>query len=285
MILLTGVTGKTGGATANELIKKGVPLRALVRDAGKATALKEAGVELVVGDAGDRDVVARALEGIEKATLILPNSQEQKGMEMQFVDLAAEAGVKHIVKLSSFEAVPEATCPIPALHYAVEQHIRASGMDWTMVRPNFFMQNLLANGATIKAEGKFYLPMGDGVTVMMDCRDIGAAIAETLVGSGHEGQSYEITGPEVMSFYDVADQFSEVLGKKVEYIDQDPAVYRDRISQFLTSQWHLDSIMQLFSEIAEGVVPPKVTDTFSKLVGRDPIPFRQFVRDYISVYQ
>jgi uncharacterized protein YbjT (DUF2867 family) len=285
MILLTGATGKTGGAVADELIKRGASLRALVRDADKAVALQEAGVELIVGDAGDRDAVAKALEGVEKATLILPNSQEQQDMEMQFVDLAVAAGVKHLVKLSSFEAVAEATCPIPALHYAVEQRIRASGLGWTMIRPNFFMQNLFANSFTIKSEGKFYMPMGDGVTVMIDCRDIGAAFAEVLVGTGHEGQSYEISGPEVMTFHDVAEQFSEVLGKQVEYVNQDPAVYREMITPFLTSEWHANSIMQLFGEIADGVRPPNITDTFSKLVGREPISFRQFVHDYIGIFK
>jgi uncharacterized protein YbjT (DUF2867 family) len=285
MILLTGATGKTGGAVANELIKRGASLRALVRDADKAVALKEAGVELIVGDAGDPDAVAKALAGCEKATLILPNSKEQQGMEMQFVDLAVAAGVKHLVKLSSFEAVAEATCPIPALHYAVEQHIRASGLGWTMIRPNFFMQNLFANSFTIKSEGKFYMPMGDGVTVMIDCRDIGAAFAEVLVGTGHEGQSYEISGPEVMTFHDVAKQFSEVLGKQIEYVNQDPAVYRKMITPFLTSEWHANSIMQLFGEIAAGVRPPEITDTFSKLVGREPIPFRQFVSDFSGIFK
>ncbi len=285
MILLTGATGKTGGAVADELIKRGASLRALVRDADKAVALQEAGVELIVGDAGDRDAVAKALDGVEKATLILPNSQEQQDMEMQFVDLAVAAGVRHLVKLSSFEAVAEATCPIPALHYSVEQHIRASGLGWTMIRPNFFMQNFFANSFTIKSEGKFYMPMGDGVTVMIDCRDIGAAFAEVLVGAGHEGQSYEISGPEVMTFHDVAEQFSAVLGKQVEYVNQDPAVYREKITPFLTSEWHANSIMQLFGEIADGVRPPNITDTFSKLVGREPISFRQFVHDFIGVFK
>jgi len=101
MILLTGVTGKTGGAAANALIEKGVSIRALVRDADKAASLKEAGVELIIGDMADRDVVAGALDGVEKAALILPNSKEQRDMELQFTDLAAAAGVKHFVKLSS----------------------------------------------------------------------------------------------------------------------------------------------------------------------------------------
>ncbi len=285
MILLTGATGKTGGALARELVNKGVPVRALVRDAEKAASLQAAGIELIVGDVGDRDAVAKALTGVEKATLILPNSQEQESMELQFVDLAVEAGVGHLVKLSSFEAQPEATSPIPAQHYTVEQHIRASGLDWTMIRPNFFMQNLFGSGHAIKTEGKFYLPLGDGVTVMMDCRDIGAAIAEVLVGSGHEGQSYEISGPELMTFNDVAEQLSAVLGKRVEYVNQDPAAFREKIAPFLTSEWHANSIMHLFSELAAGVVRPQVTDTFARLVGREPIVFKQFVRDHIGVFQ
>jgi len=285
MILLTGVTGKTGGAAANALLEMGIPFRALVRDAEKAAALAAAGVELVVGDAGDPDIVRQALEGCDKAALILPNSQEQEAMEIQFIDLAKAAGVKHVVKLSSFEARPDATSPIPSLHYRVEQHLKASGLDWTMIRPNFFMQNLLASGFPIKGEGKFFLPMGDGVTVMMDCRDIGLTFAVALTGDGHAGQSYEISGPELLSFNDVAAQFSEVLGKPVEYVDQDPVAYRERIAPFLSSEWHVDSIMHLFNEIVEGVVPPMVTDTFTQLTGKEPITFRQFVNDFRAVFE
>lgn len=285
MILLTGVTGKTGGAAAKELLNKGVPCRALVRDEDKAAELKAAGAELVVGDLADKASVQKAMEGVEKATLILANSEQQKDMELQFVDLAAEAGVKHIVKLSSPEALDDAVSPIPALHYEVEQHLKNSDLAWTMIRPSFFMQNLLGNGVTIKSMGKFFLPMGDGITVMIDCRDIGASIAAVLAGEGHEGQSYEISGLELLNFHQVAEQFSEVLGRKIEYVDQDPAAYRESIAPYMTSEWHLNAVCHLFSEIVSGVVPPKVTNTFEELVGREPITFQQFVRDYIFVYQ
>lgn len=284
MILLTGVTGKTGGAAASALLEMGVPFRALVRDAEKAAALKDAGAELIVGDMGDADVVREALQGCERAALILPNSQEQEAMEMQFVDLAEAAGVRHVVKLSSLEARPEATSPIPSLHYRVEQRIKDAGLDWTMIRPNFFMQNLLASGMSIKNEGKFYLPLGDGVTVMMDCRDIGLTFAVVLTGEGHGGQSYEISGPELLTFHDVAAQFSEVLGKPVEYVNQDPDKYFERIAPFLSSEWHLNAVRHLFNEIVEGVVPPEVTDTFKRLTGKEPIPFRQFVADHRFVF-
>lgn len=284
MILLTGVTGKTGGATAAALIEMGVPFRALVRDAQKAAALQDAGVELVVGDAGDADVVRKALEGCDKAGLILPNFKEQEEIEMQFADLCKEAGVRHLVKLSSLEAMAEAKSPIPAFHWRVEEHIRASGLDWTMIKPNFFMDNFLAGAFTIKNDGKFSLPMGDGATVMMSCKDIGLAMATVLAGEGHEGRDYKISGPELLSFHDVAAQFSEVLGRPVAYENADPATYRERVRPFLSSDWHMDAVMHLFSEIADGVVPPVVTADFRELTRRDAQSFREFVREHMGVF-
>jgi len=285
MILLTGVTGKTGGATADVLIKQGAPLRALVRDAAKAANIEAAGVELVVGDAADKATVQKALEGVDSALLTLPNSEQQLGMEKQFVDCAVEAGVGHIVKLSSMEAIPEAESPIPSLHWQSEEYIRASGLSWTMLKPNFFMQNFLASGGSIQQQKKFFLPMGEGKTVMIDCRDVGAVAAEVLTGDGHELQSYEITGPEMLSFSDVADRFSEVLGEKIEYVDMPADAYRERLSQFLTQEWHLNAVCELFREVKEGATPFHVTDTFQQLMGRKPMSLVQFIRDHLSVFK
>jgi uncharacterized protein YbjT (DUF2867 family) len=284
MILLTGATGKCGSAAAAALAGKGVPLRALVRDAGKAAGLKAAGVELVIGDVADPDTVRAALVGVEKALLILPNSEQQLVLEKQFTDLAKAAAVRHLVKLSSMEAVPSATAPIPRVHWESEQYIRACGLNWTMVKPNFFMQNLLANAVTIKSMHKFFMPMADGTTAMSDTRDIGAVIAEVLTGKGHEGQNYEITGPELLTFHDVADRFSEVLGVKIEYVNQPPEAFREQLGKFLSSKWHLDAVCQLFAEIAEGRLN-YVTDTFRALMGREPISLRQFITDHKAAFQ
>lgn len=285
MILLTGVTGKTGGAAAESLIKKGATLRALVRDAAKAANMEAAGVELIVGDAADKAAVQRALDGVDKAFLTLPNSEQQLSMEKQFVDCAAEAGISHIVKLSSMEAIPEAQSPIPSVHWQSEEYIRASGLNWTLLKPNFFMQNFLTSGGTIKEQKKFFMPMGQGKTVMIDCRDVGAVTAEVLTGDGHEMQSYEITGPEMLSFSDVADRFSEVLGEKIEYVDMPADAFREVLSQVLTQEWHLNAVCDLFREIREGAAPLHVTDTFEKLMGRKPISLARFVRDHPAVFK
>jgi uncharacterized protein YbjT (DUF2867 family) len=283
MILLTGVTGKTGGETARQLVEKGASLRAIVRDEAKAADLKAAGVELVVGDLSDADTVSKALDGAEKAFMLLPNGEQQLEMEKQFVDLSVAAGIKHLVKMSSMEAVADAQTPIPQAHWATEEYIRASGLDWTMVKPNFFMQNLLASAATIKGQHKFFLPMGDGTTGMADVRDIGAVCAEVLTGDGHAGKSYEITGPEVLSFYDVAERFSEVLGEKVEYVALPMDVFREKMSGILVP-WHLNAVCELFREIAE-IGLDHTTSTFKDLIGRDPKSLRQFIEDNAAIFK
>jgi uncharacterized protein YbjT (DUF2867 family) len=283
MILLTGVTGKTGGATAQALLNKGLPLRAIVRNADKAAALKAAGVDLVVGDVSDPAVLAKAMTGVQKALMILPNGEHQLKLEQQFVDAARQAGVRHVVKLSSIEAVADATAPIPKIHYQSELYLQKSGLAWTMLKPNFFMQNFLGSAGTIKEQNKFFLPMGDGKTVMIDVRDIGAVAAAVLTGAGHEGQRYEITGPEVLSFHDVAERFTRVLGRKIEYVNMPMAAYRQVLGRFITSEWHLNAVCELFGEIAAGQ-PLHITDTVQKLTGKPPRSLEQFIRDHQALY-
>jgi len=283
VILLTGVTGKTGGETAKQLLAKGVKIRALVRNPARAEDLRSAGVELVVGDIGDAAVVRQALQGVTKALLVLPNGKTQQANEQQFTDLAKAAGVKHLVKMSSMEAVAHAETPIPRAHWAVEEYIRASGIPWTMVKPNFFMQNLLGSANSIKTQKKFSLPMGEGTTGMADIRDIAAVCVEVLTGEGHTGQSYEITGPEVLTFHDVAARFSAVLGEKIDYVPMPMDQFRQRMTGVL-EPWHLNAVCELFREIAE-IGIDHTTDTFRRLMGREPRSVTQFVSDHSAAFR
>jgi uncharacterized protein YbjT (DUF2867 family) len=283
MILLTGVTGKTGGASAEALLKKGVALRAIVRNADKAESLKAAGVELIIGDVADKGVLAKAMTGVSKALMIMPNGEKQLELEKQFVDVAKQKGVKHLVKMSSMEAAADAKSPIPKIHYASEQYLQKSGLAWTLMKPNFFMQNFLGSAGTIKEQGKFFLPMGEGKTVMVDTRDIGASVAAVMTGQGHESRKYALTGPEVLSFADAAARFSKVLGRKIEYVHVPMEAYRKTLARFLTNEWHLNAVCALFQEIADGQTL-STTDSVQKLTGKPPISFEEFVRDHKAVF-
>ena len=284
MILLTGITGNNGGATATALLEKGVKFRALVRDLDKAGAWADQGVELVKGDLEDPDSVRAALQGIDRAVLILPNGEDQERLELSFIETAKQAGLPWIIKLSSPEAVRGTSSPIPLAHIAAEDAIMASGMNWTFVRPSFFMQNLRGTPAQAKATGNLSMPMGDGTVVLTDCADAGAFIAHVLTTDPeqHYGQCYDITGPDpVLNFHDVARIIGEVIGQEVEYDDCDPDAYQEAIRPYHRNQWHSDAVARLFAEIADGRTPGIKTDTFQKMMGRPGTSFKEFLQGIV----
>jgi len=283
MILITGATGKTGSAAVQELSNRNIPFRVLIRNEDKLNQITDMGGEVIIGAIEDDAALNQAMEGVQKALVLLPNSEQQLFLEKKVVDAALEANVQHIVKMSSMEAVPEATSPIPKLHMQSENYIKNSGMNWTMIKPNFFMQNLLGSGKTIVEQNKFFLPMGEGKAGMIHTKDVGTVIAKVLSEDGHEGQNYEVTGPEILSFHDVAEIFSKVLGKPVDYINVPIDEYKKTLSQFLTNQWHLDSVIDLFKDIAEGGIEDK-TDTFQDLIGKSPCSLEQFIQEYSFVF-
>ena len=284
MILLTGATGKTGSATAKALNERGIKFRALVRNEEKREGIESLGGEVIIGSIENKEAVDQSMVDIETALILLPNSENQLSLEKQLVDSAKQAGANRIVKMSSIEATPDATSPIPRLHLESEEYIKQSGLNWTMVKPNFYMQNLLASAATIKDQGKIFLPMGEGKTGMIDTTDVGKVLAKVLSEDGHESMNHEITGPEILSFFEVAEIFTQGLGKQVDYIDVPLAAYKETLGQFLTNQWHLDAVIDLFKGIADGGIEEK-TDTYSNLMGESPKSLSQFVSENSFIFK
>jgi uncharacterized protein YbjT (DUF2867 family) len=282
MILLTGITGNIGGATARALLAKGVKFRALTRDLDKAAAWAAQGVELIKGDLDDAASVKAALAGIDRAVLVMPNGEQQERIECAFVKTAQEAGLEWIIKLSSPEAVRGTTSPIPLAHIAAEDAIMASGMKWTFIRPSFYMQNFRGSAKGAKATSKLSMPMGEGTIAVTDANDAGLFVAHVLTdpdSSRHHSQCYDITGPDpVLTFHDVARLIGEVIGQPVTYENCDPKAFQEAIRPFHRNQWHSDAVARLFAEIADGRTPGHKTDTFQKIMGQ---PGRS-LKEYLS---
>ena len=280
MILLTGITGNNGGATATALLNKGIKFRALVRDLDKAADWAAKGVELVKGDLNDPASVQAALQGVDRAVLILPNGEEQERLELSFIETAKKAGLPWIIKLSSPEAIRGTTSPIPLAHIAAEDAIMESGMNWTFVRPSFFMQNLRGSVPQAKATGKLSMPMGQGTVALTDCADAGEFIAHVLTTdpAQHNGKCYDITGPdEVMTFDTIAEIIGEAIGQKVEYDDCDAAAFQEAIRPYHRNDWHSDAVAHLFAEIENGSTPGIKTNTFQEIMGRPGTSFKEFL--------
>ena len=282
MILLTGATGRVGSAAARALLNAGVPFRVLVRDETKLS-LTDHDIDVITGDLGDPQSVRRALEGVDRALIVMGNHPDQAALERQFATLAEQAGVTHLVKISSMEAAEDASAVLPLNHYETEQHIVASGMNWTFLRPNFYMQNMLMYAEAIKHGGSFALPLGAAVTAMVDTEDVGQVAAAVLSEDGHAGHIYELTGPNLMNFHEVADRLGGVIGYNVRYDEQPPEDFRATLERFIASRWQLDAVCELFAEIAAGSLAYR-TETVQELLGRAPTPIESFARRFAPVF-
>lgn len=281
MILLTGATGRTGRPLVDLIVDAAIPARALVRDATKAEALRERGLDVVVGDLSDRAAVQRAMDGIEHALLLAANSPDQWEQERGFVEAAVAARVGHVVKVSAIGADAGSTRVLKRFHGMTEDLLRKSALAHTIVQGNFYMDNLLAQAPLVAKESMLALPMGRGSVGAIDIRDVAGALFATLTQPGFENRSFLVTGPDVLSFEGMAGLLCEVLGREVRYVDVPPDTFRERVIAAGVPAWNADAMLQLFALIRDDR-NACVTDDFEEMTGRKPRPFQEWARDHAN---
>ncbi|HET8547521.1 MAG TPA: SDR family oxidoreductase [Bryobacteraceae bacterium] len=284
MILLIGATGTTGNETARLIAGRGIDIRALVRNPDKAAALRGYGIEAVEGDAADPAALDRALRGIE--TLFIATSAEPRLPDLHrgIVERAKHAGVRRIVKISAAGARPDARFRFAAVHGKSDESIRGSGIAWTILRPGFFMQNLLAWASVIAQQHALVQPTGTGRTAYIDARDIAAVAAQVLLNPGHDAKTYDLTGPEALSGEEVAGVFSRVLGERITFVSPEPAKFRATLSQFGIPDWLAEGLLEGYEAISKGQAA-RVTGAIRELTGREPGSLEQFVRDHRAAFK
>ena len=284
-ILVTGATGRVGRPLVAELARRGLPVRALVRDAVRAAAVLPAGVELFQGDLSAPETLDAAFGGVDRAFLLPANTLHQFKHEANFIDAAKRAGIKHLVKLSIVGADSKSPGPIAQWHGMAERRIEGHGLPHTYIRPNFCMQNLLWFAEEIRRSGSFRAPVGDARAAMVDARDVAAATAEILAsGNGHLGRSYTLTGAQAISFAEVADSLSAAVGRKVEYVDVPCGTFKDIMVGEGTPAPYADAIVSLWRTLGFGRHEP-VTDDIATILKRPPIGFDAFARDHAAAFR
>lgn len=215
MILVTGATGKVGSEAVRRLRQQDAHVRALVRDPRKAEGLAAVGAEIAVGDFDDRASLQAATDGV--TCVVLTSAGGEPGQELNVVDAAARAQVGHVVKLTS-KASPDSPIARQRWHAQIEQGLTASGLTHTLLRSNAFMQNTLMSAPGIAKTHSFSSSVGAGRIGMCDARDVGAAAAAIAVEpTRHAGKTYWLSGPELLSYKDVAAILSRVLGRTVTF--------------------------------------------------------------------
>lgn len=280
-VLVTGATGNTGRAVVEALARRGAPVRAMVRAGTDRSRLPE-GVQTVVADFDDHASIATALEGAGRAYLVTPSSERAEEQQRHFADLAAQAGIHHLVVLSQLGADEQSPVRFLRYHGAVERHVRELGIARTFLRPNLFFQGLLAFAGTISSEGRFFAPIGDARVSAVDVRDIAAVAAVALTESGHEGATYTLTGPEALTHPQIAVALSGALGRDVTFIDVPPEAFADSLRATLPP-WQLEGLVEDYAHYRRGEAA-SVSSAVAELTGRPPVDIRQFARDYASAF-
>jgi uncharacterized protein YbjT (DUF2867 family) len=278
MILVTGATGTVGSEVVRRLLAAGERPRALVRDPDKARERLGEQVEHVVGDLNRTETIGAALAGVDRLFLVTTQSSRQPEWERRVIEAATRGGVGQIVKLSVFRADERSPLQIARQHAQAERALEQSGVAFTIVRPVFFMQNLLA----MLRDGAIYTAAGDGRVAMVDARDAAAVAVTALTKDGHRGRTYTLTGPEALSFDEVANTLSRETGRSTRHVHVSPDKVRAALEGFGGAAWFADDMAKLHGMLADGY-EDLVTNDVRAVTGSPPRDLAQFVRDTLAI--
>jgi uncharacterized protein YbjT (DUF2867 family) len=284
MILVTGAGGTVGSELLKQLREQDAEVRAAFHSPEKAARAKSHGIDSVVLDFADRASIRAALKGIDKLFLLGPTLPNQIELETNVVEEAKNAGVTHIVKLSVFDAGGE-KYTFAKWHRAVEKIIERSGLTYTFLRPNGFMQNTLTYYLpTIKSDGAFYLPTKDSKEAAIDVRDIAAVAVQALTASGHENKVYELSGPEALTHEQIAQKLSAAAGRQIKYLDVPAAAFKQGAVGAGVPEAYADALLNLYQFYLTGGAA-KVTNDVERVTGKKPRSFDEFARDHADAFK
>ena len=285
MILITGATGLTGGALIRQLSKKGVTVRALVRNPAKAEALSHLPhVEIVTGDMTQPETLAAPLQGVDRAMLISSSAHDMLEVQSNFIEAAQKAGVKHVVKLSGIISELNSPFRFARMHAEIERRLEASGMAFTHLRAGEFMHSYFRRVPMIVAKGALILPMEDAKIASIDIDDLAQVAAITLTSSGHEGKIYSLTGPEALNMADVAEKLSAVTGKPIQYINIAPEEARSANLAAGMPPYLADGLYELFAERRKGK-ESQVSPTIQTVFGLRSTSFEEFAMRNAAIFR
>lgn len=283
MILVTGASGNAGGTVLGEVLKTGKPVKAMYRSPDD-TAKSPGNAEAVIADFADRPSLARALMGVDSVYLVCSPVRELVELECNMLDACQEGGARHVV-LNSAMGAEDYPKSFPSWHRKVEDKLKASGLEYTILRPNSFMQNILMYFApSIRAQGAFYAAMGDARTNFIDVRDIAAVAAQALTSSKHAGKTYGLNGPEALTYAAVAEKISRASGREVRYIDIPVERQRQAMLDQGMPEWQVTALLDLQAYYTGGQ-GGAVDDVLANLLARAPRTMDQFVIEFGESFQ
>jgi uncharacterized protein YbjT (DUF2867 family) len=279
-ILLTGISGNVGSAVVTYLKSESINFIAGARNIEKSRQQDDS-IEYIYFDFEVGETYETALQGVKKVFLVRPPQlTDVKGIFIPFIQKCKEAGVEQIVFLSLLGAEKN---PFPP-HHKIEKAILASGIPYTFIRPSFFMQNLSTTHAKdIKEGNDLFIPSGKAKISFIDTRDIGEIIGRSLSEKGHENKAYSITGSEAITYFQVSDSMTRILGRKITYSNPPLFKFRkDMIARGVKKEFA--TVMMVLYLTTKLGMANHVTDTAEIILKRKPKTIEEFIKDHVGVW-
>ena len=286
-IAVIGATGNTGRAAVKELRALGQNPVCVIRNGEKASEVLGADAKTVVAELTDRPALEKALAGVQSVFVVTGHNPGMVEQQNNVLDAALKVGVQYLVRVSGARTAARADSEsvIGRGHAAINERLKASGIKWVILSPSMFMQNMLGQAASIKAESKIVLPFAKDLRVTpVDVRDTGAVGARILIDPApHAGKTYDLTG-KITTYGAFADVFSSVLGRPIAYVAITPEQAEQAMKAHGMPDWLVAHNVALTKVGAAGGFSTEHTKLIEDLVGRAPITTKQFVEDFKALF-
>jgi len=284
MILVTGASGTVGRPVLEEVAKTGKPVKAMYRGAEDARNAP-AGVATVIADFADKASLAKALQGIGTIYLVCSPIPQLVELENNVIQACKQTGVAYVV-LNSALGAGDYPKSFPSWHRQVEDKLKASGLQYAILRPNSFMQNIAAYMApSIRAQSAFYSAMGKAKLSLIDVRDIAVIVAKALTNpAAFAGKTIELNGPEAFSYAEIAGKISRVAGRTVQYVNIPEAAQRQGMLDLGMPEWQVNALLELQQYYTVAGKGAEVAPPIKDFLGRAPITLDQYLDENKDIF-
>jgi len=289
-ILVTSARGTVGSEVIKQLSNTtpAVNIKAAIHSVENINNLKDDKIKTVRIDYNKPDTLQEALKDVDKLFLLTPEVPNAPELASNLVTKAKKARIRHIVKLSAMDADLKSDVMSLRLHRQAEKIIEESGIPFTFLRPGEFMQNFVNwDSPMIKEQGIFWR-VGDTKVSVVDVRDIAAVAAKTLTDTKkkfrHYSKVYTITGPEALSYYQMAEILSTATGKKIRYVNISKEEARRAMIDIGIGEWWINTIIEVYEYYKKGT-QKQVSSAIEEVTGKKPITFSQFAKDYAQAFK
>jgi uncharacterized protein YbjT (DUF2867 family) len=284
-ILLTGITEHVGAEVARYFMRVGLPIRIGINTIQNTEYFRSPRVDLREFHYNNHQSITDLFDGIETVFLCTPLAENLSALEATMVDEAKKQGVKKIVKLSVMGASLESSLTLLRTHKQVERYIESSKVSYTFIRPNFLMQDFITyQAAMIKTNNNIVVPIPEAPISYVDARDVATVICKIITDDeGHDSKAYTLTGPQTLSFANVAEVFSQILQRDITISVSEEQYKRILISQG-TIEWMTKLFQELYMAASEDGKFGDVTTVIQEITGIQPHTFSDFVKDTALYY-